>query len=78
MKSRKLLSALAAAGIAAHTVGVSGAMAHPSGHGHQVSQSHHDFDHKASRFKGPGDWGRPDIFGGPGRPDIGPPGHYGG
>ena len=31
----------------------------------------------ASRFKGPGDKGRPDIFGPPGKPVIGPPGKSG-
>ena len=31
----------------------------------------------ASRFKGPGDTGRPDIFGPPGRPAIGAPGQSG-
>jgi hypothetical protein len=31
----------------------------------------------ASRFKGPGDKGRPDVFGPPGKPVIGPPGQSG-
>jgi hypothetical protein len=31
----------------------------------------------ASRFKEPGDKGRPDIFGAPGKPVIGPPGKSG-
>lgn len=31
----------------------------------------------ASRFKEPGDKGRPDIFGPPGKPVIGPPGKSG-
>lgn len=31
----------------------------------------------ASRFKEPGDKGRPDIFGAPGKPEIGPPGKSG-
>lgn len=33
--------------------------------------------HVASRFKEPGDKGRPDIFGPPGKPVIGPPGKSG-
>jgi hypothetical protein len=33
--------------------------------------------HVASRFKEPGDKGRPDIFGSPGKPVIGPPGKSG-
>lgn len=32
----------------------------------------------ASRFKDPGDKGRPDSFGPPGQPDIGAPGQYSG
>ena len=34
------------------------------------------FRELASRFKEPGDTGRPDIFGPPGPPEIGPPGQY--
>jgi hypothetical protein len=31
---------------------------------------------KGGPFKGPGDKGRPDLFGPPGKPVIGPPGQY--
>jgi len=31
---------------------------------------------KGGPFKGPDDKGRPDLFGPPGRPVIGPPGQY--
>lgn len=58
-KPSKLLSALAAVGIA---VGISvGVGSDPS---------------FAAKFKDPGDKGRPDIFGPPGKPVIGPPGQY--
>jgi hypothetical protein len=33
--------------------------------------------HVAARFKGSDDKGRPDVFGPPGKPDIGPPGRSG-
>jgi hypothetical protein len=36
------------------------------------------FNILASRFKAPGERGRPDIFGPPGPPEIGPPGQYSG
>ncbi|MCW5713420.1 MAG: hypothetical protein KIT43_02730 [Bauldia sp.] len=65
-KSSKLLQALAAAGVAASVTmgGVGSASA---------AKPDSTF---ASRFKEPGDTGRPDIFGPPGKPVIGPPGQY--
>lgn len=88
MNSKKLLSLLGAAGVAVH-VGASATMpAHSAASNAQLesvlqsdptSESAGDaFYLLASRFKGPGDKGRPDSFGPPGKPDIGPPGHYAG
>jgi hypothetical protein len=64
----KLLQALAAAGVVA---GVSvGSVERAAAKADQVDTAF------ASRFKQPGDHGRPDIFGPPGKPVIGPPGQY--
>ncbi len=67
-KPSKLLQALAAAGVVA---GVT-----ISGVGQAEAKSHKADSAFASRFKEPGDHGRPDIFGPPGKPVIGPPGQY--
>lgn len=64
MKSRKLIAALAAAGVTIGTAGTASA------------KPNDIFDVHASAFKEPGDKGRPDIFGAPGKPEIGPPGLY--
>ena len=64
-KPSKLLQALAAAGIAAGVTVGSVEVA--------AAKSDKAF---GSRFKAPGDQGRPDIFGPPGKPVIGPPGQY--
>ncbi|MGD9740797.1 MAG: hypothetical protein AB7O56_03440 [Bauldia sp.] len=66
-KPSKLLQALAAAGVAVGIAAGSGsALADPPAWAHGPG----------SKFKPPGDTGRPDIFGPPGKPDIGPPGQY--
>lgn len=67
-KPSKLLQALAAAGVAAGVTVTSVEIAAA-----KAQKSDTTF---ASRFKGPGDTGRPDIFGPPGKPVIGPPGQY--
>ena len=59
-KPSKLLRALSAVGIVTGII---------------VGQSAVDTSF-AARFKDADDKGRPDIFGEPGKPDIGPPGQY--
>ncbi len=88
MDSKKLLALLGAAGVAAHVGFAATAPAQSAASNDQLeSILQHDptspdagdaFYQLASRFKGPGDKGRPDKFGPPGKPDIGPPGHYAG
>jgi hypothetical protein len=86
MNSKKLLSILGATGVVVHA-GMTALPAAAASHVEleQVLQSaptssaaSDAFDQLASRFKDKGDKGRPDSFGAPGKPDIGPPGHYAG
>ena len=86
MKSKKLLSILGAAGVALHAVTLTQVPAHAAASNAELegilqmdptsADATSAFDTLASRFKPPGDSGRPDIFGPPGKPVIGPPGHY--
>ena len=86
MKSKKLLALLGAAGVVVQTTGYTAAPTYASSTPAQLERMLQEdpmgldapaaFDILASRFKGPGDKGRPDVFGPPGKPDIGPPGHY--
>ena len=88
MNSKKLLTLLGAAGVVVHAAAITTAPTHASATPAQLermlqadptgSDASAAFDILASRFKGPGDKGRPDKFGPPGKPDIGPPGHYAG
>jgi hypothetical protein len=86
MKSKKLLSLLGAAGVVVHAATLTHVPAHASASNAQLESILQQdptsddataaFDTLASRFKPPGDHGRPDLFGPPGPPEIGPPGHY--
>ena len=88
MNSKKLLAILGAAGVAANVAGHLVPTAHASASPAALEQSLQDtptgadasvaFDLLAARFKSRDDKGRPDKFGPPGKPDIGPPGHYDG
>ena len=85
MNTKKLLSILGIAGVV-HATGITASTVSASASPAQLEQILQDdptgseasaaFDILASRFKEPGDKGRPDSFGPPGKPDIGPPGHY--
>jgi hypothetical protein len=89
MDSKKLLSILRAAGVvvgaAASTAGLPSASATAAADLEQTLLSDPTgqyapdaFMQLAAKFKDKGDHGRPDKFGNPGPPEIGPPGHYGG
>jgi hypothetical protein len=86
MNSKKLLNILGATGVVVHA-GMTALPASAASHVEleqllQSAPASHAagdaFDQLASRFKEKGEKGRPGSFGAPGKPDIGPPGHYAG
>lgn len=88
MNSKKLLVLLGAAGVAVHAAALTSLPAKAASSTSELEQllqcdpagdsACDAFDALAARFKDKSDHGRPDSFGPPGRPDIGPPGHYAG
>ncbi len=85
MNSKKLLAILSAAGVAVNIAGMTVPVAAgtpPAALEQFVIddpaslEAAEAFDMLAARFKDKNDKGRPDVFGPPGKPAIGPPGHY--
>lgn len=85
MSTKKLLGILSATTVALGTT-IAGVQAKPADDPHGLERAlqaspggpaaYDLFDQLVSRFKAPGEKGRPTIFGPPGPPEIGPPGHY--
>lgn len=94
MSSNKLLSILTAAGLTVGGLGTAASIDSAAAKNLESESSQtleallqqqsagvlppEAFDVLASRFKAPGERGRPGIFGPPGPPEIGPPGQYSG
>lgn len=86
MDTKKLLSILGMAGVAVHAATLTASPVNASASPAQLEEilqanplsddASSAFDILAARFKDKGDKGRPDSFGPPGPPDIGPPGQY--